>query len=155
MPEQDVPRVDQGADGPVADGDIPDGVSCTAEESFYLDWAQESYKQVGPFLNDCLQKLITLDVALIGGGLLLGPRDDILPVAARVPPLVLLVLSLACAVIGVRPFGRARLGFDPAAEKVGRAAAVRRKSGWLSAASWLLVAALATAVALIGRHALR
>src|SRR4051794_11246241 len=106
MPEQSMRGVDKVHAEEVVEPQTVeiDGVEydvrlCTAEEAFFAEWGRESLKQTIPFLNDAIQKLITLDAALIGGGLLLGPHKDVLPPGGRVFALGCFVLSLLFAVV--------------------------------------------------------
>lgn len=74
----------------------------TDDELSAYDNAGKSTEQTIPVLNDFLQKLATLDSAMIGGGLLIA-KGDILPIQFGIFALLILTASLLCAIIGLYP----------------------------------------------------
>lgn len=74
----------------------------TAEEQAAYESAVKAREQTIPVLNDYLQRLLTLDTALVGGGFLVA-KGDVLPYWCGVAVLALLVSSLACAAYGLLP----------------------------------------------------
>jgi hypothetical protein len=74
----------------------------TAQESATLTAAVKTVEQTVPTLNDFLQKLLTLDAALIGGGFVVA-KGDVLPYWWGVAVLTVLVVSLAACLIGLLP----------------------------------------------------
>ena len=76
--------------------------SVTEDDEFYLEWARETQKKNVSIANDALQKLVTLDSALLGGSLTLYDKT-ILP--EWIHPMVVLAffISLILSVIGTWP----------------------------------------------------
>ena len=91
----------------------------TDDELSAYDNAGKSTEQTIPVLNDFLQKLATLDSAMIGGGLLIA-KGDILPIQFGIFALLILTASLLCAIIGWKPliFSNAKLGQYPKSDPV-------------------------------------
>jgi hypothetical protein len=71
------------------------------EKAAYAD-AIKTREQTVPTLNDYLQRLVTLDAALIGGGFFVA-KGDVLPYWYAVAVLVALVASLVVALCGLMP----------------------------------------------------
>ena len=72
----------------------------SAADAFLLDWARDSLKQAGPRLDDALQKMATLAVALAGGGVV-ALRDDLMPHPAfRVAVVALFLTAAVTAFLG-------------------------------------------------------
>jgi hypothetical protein len=113
---------------------------------FLVEWAQDTAKRSIPFLNETLRTLVTLNVALLGGGLVLL-REGVAPGWARAAALLAFLLSLAAAFRGVLPFEGSPHLQMPAEIRAHKAAALRHKRRWLWLSSWLIVAGFAAAVA--------
>lgn len=74
----------------------------TAEEAANYSNALKAREQTIPTLNDYLQKLLTLDVALIGGGFVVA-KGDVLSYWWGVAVLVILIVSLVATLVGLLP----------------------------------------------------
>lgn len=102
------------------------------EEVFYLEWAQESVKKTTPYLNEFLQKLITLIVALIGA-VIVATDKKLIPENWGANSAIVLLLSLVFALVGIWPVDK----FLPmnCAKKIERIeeAMVSRKARWVRA----------------------
>lgn len=101
--------------GTVPKSEVPSVGPCaelvSAEDVFYLEWAREDVKKTVPYLNDCLQRLIVLDTALVAGSIV-GLKDA-MPLNWRIAVVIAMMLSLVIACIGVQPFGGALNWTDP------------------------------------------
>lgn len=74
----------------------------TPEDEMWMETARESYKKSGERLQDYLQKLVTLAVALAGGGML-AARDDLMGVNFRAGAVALFLVAAALAFWGSLP----------------------------------------------------
>lgn len=74
----------------------------TADEAATYANAVKAREQSIPALNDFLQRLLTLNSALIGGGFVVA-KGDVLPFWCGVAVLAVLVLSLCATVFGLLP----------------------------------------------------
>lgn len=122
--------------------------SATPHEVFCATWGRESLKQTTPYLNDFLQKLVTLETALIGGGLL---RNDLMPTPFAIGFLLIAILSLGLALLGLFPQGSSHSGqveiTDAAAVERFEFATIFRKKRWLAMSCVFLVGSVALAAA--------
>lgn len=82
--------------------DIPVGRLATPWEEFLLGQARESFKQSVPSLNDVLGKLLTLNTALIGAGIV-ALKEQILPFWGGVVAIALVLASLGATLAGLFP----------------------------------------------------
>jgi hypothetical protein len=74
----------------------------TAAEEAAYNAAIKSAEQSVPTLNDYLQRLLTLDSVLIGGGFVVA-KGDVLPHAFGVVVLITLLASLGMTLYGLMP----------------------------------------------------
>ena len=73
----------------------------SSRDAFYFKWGRETLKEIVPTLHDILHKLITLDVALIGGSFAI--KDEFIGPRCRIFILIGLIASLICAFVGFAP----------------------------------------------------
>jgi hypothetical protein len=87
-------------------GDTPrpklKAVAATAQETAAAERAAKAIDESLPLQNDFLQKLLTMNVALIGGGFLLA-KGEILPYWFGVATLATLMASLIATLLGLAP----------------------------------------------------
>ena len=112
---------------------------------FYVAWAKESLKATGPAHNDTLQRIMGLNVALIGGGFLIA-KGEIIPPGWSVIVLAILVASLAFALYGIAPKGGVVVLNDPDAVADFERSSLSRKQAAVKRSMASLFAALAIAV---------
>lgn len=91
-------RVGTQAEVPVLTGRI-----ATAEEVFLLDWGRESWKKSVEQLSAGLQRMVTFNVALLGGSLAFL-KDDVLPNPWKLVAMFLFFVSLSVALYGSTPW---------------------------------------------------
>lgn len=129
------------------------GEPLTPHEEAVWRAGQDAVRNTVPALNDLLGRLVTLDAALLGGGLVVA-RGDVLPLWAAVPVLAALLASLFAALAGLWP-RRALLDLgDLDRLRQFEADAVTRKADALTVAGLALAGAAAAAVAgVVGRLA--
>lgn len=92
----------QGMDNASAEVDNWITRKATAEEKFYLDSHLESLKQSTPYLNDVLQRVMTLATALVGVAII-SSRESLMPSLMLALTLMGLLSSLAFALYGLYP----------------------------------------------------
>lgn len=117
----------------------------TPKDDFFLEWGREQIKGTPPALNASLQHIITIDVALVGGGLA-AAGSDTLPGWWGVGAVALVFLSLAVSLWGVYPVGRRVRWRVPADIERFAVETIRRKQRSMFASFVLLVAALGVVV---------
>ena len=122
------------------------GAPASARDNFLLDWALETWKRSPDRAADGLQRLVTLNTAVLSGTFLLW-KDNPTTGLFRWLPLGLFLVSLAVALYGSIPRTSQLLLDDPREvetykEQLGRFRV--RCLTWASAALWvaLLVYAL-------------
>ena len=121
------------------------GEPATPDEIFFAEWGEQTLKQSAPALQDSLQKLITLDAALIGG-VLIALKEDVLPPIFRLSVIVCFLVSLGAAMCGVQPLWR-NVTMGCAEEiKAYQFDTIRRKSFWIRAAYACLIIGFALAI---------
>jgi len=106
--------------------DVELGEPVSANDKFFLAWGLESLKGSVPALNDSLQKIVVLDTALIGGGLV-GVKEGVLLHWWALVTLLILVVSLVAALYGAFPRGRNVNLLDPDDIKNNEYEAINRK----------------------------
>jgi hypothetical protein len=96
------------------DQDLPPllGTEVGPEELFYIEWARETKKKNIAVATDALQRLVTLNCALLGGSIALY-RQSILPFWIQPVVIVFFFLSLLCSVYGMIPQVREADANDP------------------------------------------
>lgn len=80
---------------------------------FYIEWARETVKQNIAIATDALQRLVTLNCALLGGSLVLY-STGILPAWIQRVVVIPFFLSLICSVYGMIPKPQKADPNDPA-----------------------------------------
>jgi len=136
---------------PQSDNGQPDWVASrsrpiTVEETAAYERSIKTTDETVSTLNDFLQKLLTLDAALIGGGFIVA-KGDVLPYWWGVAVLTILIVSLVAVLYGLMP----RQGFvNP--NSLGGIAAYRKwevdiitKKKW---SMWIAASVLAVAFAI-------
>lgn len=93
----DVPQVRGNGDREVTKAQFP-----TVYETLLWERSKKLFEQSIPTLNEMLGRLVTLNTALIGGGLVLAKGDNV-PLPFAVPALFLFLFSLAYALWGLWP----------------------------------------------------
>jgi hypothetical protein len=91
--------------GPVIDIEFP---LASEEESFYYRVGWETIEALPGQYLDTLQKLSTILVAIIGGGML-GLRDDLMSIGFKIFLLLAFIASLAVALLGIMPLTKSNL----------------------------------------------
>lgn len=113
----------------------------TPRESFFLEWGQETLKMSIYRADEMLARIVSLSIALAGGGLVTLDKSPI--PETFVPWIVfLLLLAASSAIVGVTP---RRYTFDannPAEIETHKQIVLKWKSRWLSLSSVLLVFSL-------------
>jgi hypothetical protein len=134
-----------------SDTGVIQGEPLTARERAIWEAGREAAKNTVPTLNDMLGKLVTLDTALIGGGLVVA-KGETLPFWVAVAVLVLLLVSLGAALSGLWPRRAVlNLGDLEQIEAFDREV-IHRKTDALTCAGIAFAAAVTLAVlGLIGR----
>ncbi len=138
---------------PTADSDLLPGVpvwesrSATEEEVFYKRWAMASLRRNLPFVNDVLRSLVTLNVTLLGGSVVLLDSSRLWP-GFQVAVVACFLVSLVAAFFGMLPFTGTVDVFCPEMIRRHKTRALTWKRWLLAAAAIALVAGFA--VALIG-----
>ncbi len=133
----------------------PEVIECESEvaseeDVFYKEWGKESLKRSLPFVNDVLQRLLTLNTTLIAGSFLL--RDDALAAVWRIGAAFCFLTSLTLCLLGMLPYARAFSVYAPREVQKHTEAALRVKRRWLSAAAFALVLGFLVAIGgLVGR----
>ena len=74
----------------------------TPEDEFYVDWALETFKRNLSFTNDVLQRLVTLNAALLGGAIAFYD-EKILPPPLKPFVILSFFVSLVLAFLGMMP----------------------------------------------------
>lgn len=115
------------------------------EEVFLLDWGREMQKGTIPRLDEALQRVITLDTALLGGSLYVVSAD-VMPSSLRAAAMLAFLVSLAAAFRGSLPLaGQMRLNDPNSVREFKEKVAVHRHR-WLQRACWLMWGGLALAI---------
>lgn len=121
------------------------GQQPSAEELFYIEWARETKKRNIAVATDALQKLVTLNCALLGGSLVLYGKT-ILP--SWIQPIVVVVffLSLLSSVYGIIPQMREADSHDPADIREKKELTLKNKIWTLRIASFFLIVGFAVSI---------
>jgi hypothetical protein len=72
-------------------------------EVFLCEWAKETLKRNIPFLNDTLQRLVTLNATFLGLSLLLL-KEQVIAMWSCVAAMLCLLISLVASFWGMLPF---------------------------------------------------
>jgi hypothetical protein len=129
--------------------EVVEALNCrplTSQESYYLEWADESPKRNLTLLNDLLARLVTLSTTLAGGSAAFLSEAVVSPVF-RFLAVVLFVASLLAALVGIYP-RQEFVDYNPGAVKASKDRAFTRKKQWFTLAAALLGGGLA--VVLLG-----
>jgi len=125
-------------------GDVKVGTPLTTDEQSTLDAAREAVRNSVPVANEVLGKLLAVDAALVGGGVIIA-KGDVFPTWWAAVVMAPLLVSFACALMGLMP-RRGRLDLTDLAQLMDTQSdtsrAVRRKSNALFAAVVALFSAL-------------
>jgi hypothetical protein len=125
-------------------GELKVGTPLTADEQSALDAAREAVRNSVPVANDIMGKVLAVDAALIGGGVIIA-KGDVFPTWWAAVVMAPLLISFACALWGLMP-RRGRLNLTDLAQLMDThsdtSRAVRRKSDALFAAVLALFSAL-------------
>ena len=78
------------------------GTQADDEQVFYVEWAREIFKANIPTVTDSLQRLVTLNCALLGGSLTLYD-EKVLPFYLHPYVVMSFFLALVSSVIGMLP----------------------------------------------------
>jgi hypothetical protein len=116
---------------------VKKAVLADPEDDFALQWGRETLKDTIPRLDAALQRLITLDTALLGGSIFFV-SSDILPHGFRLSAMFAFLASLAVAFYGSQLVGQNLALGDPDAIRSMKAQITTHRYGWLRWASWLL-----------------
>ncbi|HYH68103.1 MAG TPA: hypothetical protein VD866_25630 [Urbifossiella sp.] len=92
-----MPQMPEGLQGPVQLGE-----ALTVEEQSAVDAVRDAIKNSGSVANDILGKLLTLDAAMIGGGVVIA-KGEVFPVWWAAVVMTLLLVSLGAALSGLWP----------------------------------------------------
>ena len=114
------------------------GVKADPDDLFYIEWARETKKKNIAVATDALQRLVTLNCALLGGSLALY-SSGILPKWIQPVVILLFFLSLLCSVYGMIPQLRDVDSNDPAAIRDRKDKTLNEKVWVLRAASFFLI----------------
>jgi hypothetical protein len=112
------------------DFDIDHPRLANSDEIFYVKWARESIKQTVPYLNDLLQKLITLISALFAASLV-AIKENIIDKWFGIGGAFVLLVALGMAITGIWPRTKT-LQLDCADQiKLAESNVSNRKSFWV------------------------
>jgi hypothetical protein len=139
-------RRDESDPDPVATvpQDIPIGCAPTEEAEFYIAWGRELQKGGFVLINDSLKQMVTLNTALLGGGIYLL-KDELIVPTARILAMIPFFFSLIVAFFGMIP-SRIQLDLScPEDIKDSQEAAMKSKMLKLSVAGFLLILGLVVA----------
>lgn len=118
----------------------------TDDEVFFLEWARESVKRTCPQLNELLQKLITLIIALVGA-CLVAIKEKMMPQNWGTVATAIFLSALVFAIVGIWP-RRKMLPLDCASEIENKEkAAIRYKATWVRASFTALCIGVAMTIA--------
>jgi hypothetical protein len=121
------------------------GEIATADEQFLLEWARESWKKSLEQLAGGLQRLVTLNTALLGGSLVF-PKDDLMHPAFRWFAAGCFLASLIVSLYFSIPVSRDVNICDPPAIALHKAALAWNRRTALALASYALGGGLSLAV---------
>ena len=125
--------------------EIVEGRPFTREEQATWDAGQESLKRTVPNLNDALGRLITLNTALIGGGMIVA-KGEVIPFEFGVVVLALFFASLLVAMSGLWPRKRLlRMDYLHEVERF-RNEVLARKDTCMKVAGILFIIAIAASL---------
>lgn len=131
---------------------VYEGVPTSARDNFLIDWGLDTWRKSAERLADALQRVVTLNVTLLGGSLVFL-REEVAPAWARLAAMGAFLLSLALALAGSLP-RTARLDpEDPDAVLAYKSRVADAREWWLRGATWALWAGLAVAVAGVAARA--
>ena len=128
-------------------------VACLPSEDneFYVTWGRELLKNNLSFANEVLRQLVTLNTALLGGGIAFL-NDTMIHPGFKQVIIVLFFLSLAVSFVGIMPYQGAIDARIPAEVKRYKEGAFRWKQRYLWTAGGLLVTGfLVSLVGLVAR----
>lgn len=125
------------------------GVKVDPDDLFYIEWARETKKKNIATATDALQRLVTLNCALLGGSLALY-SSGILPKWIQPVVVLLFFLSLLCSVYGMIPQLKDADSNDPAYIRDTKDKTLAEKIWVLRAASFFLIVAFGVCILTIG-----
>lgn len=77
------------------------GQNPTWEQEYYCDWADQLHRNSLTVLDERLQRLVTLNAAILGGSFVFG--QAVLSPGSRIVAVICLIASLLCALLGTFP----------------------------------------------------
>lgn len=126
----------------LSDYDFDNARPATATEEFFVGLAEDAIKRTTPYLNEFLQKLITLNVAIIGASLV-AVKERIIGAAFGLPAILFVFVSLGVAIIGVWPRQHILSMYCAASIEEAERTAIQRKSKFIRAALVMLLISIA------------
>lgn len=118
----------------------------TPQEVFLTQWGQETWKKSIDSANDQLQRMVTLNTMLLGGGMFFQRDTSILPPLATVLLLLFCLLALITAVVGVFPRAAEVDVFDAEEVRRYKAETFQWKRGLMFASTIMMGVGLVAAV---------
>lgn len=119
--------------------EIIEGEAADPVDVLYVEMAQETYKRNIPFLNDVLQKLITINASLFGGGIYFL-QGDVIPAWSRSLALIFFLIATGVALYGMLPYSGTVNPFVPDEIKKYKVEATNWKRGavWFAGTAMIL-----------------
>jgi hypothetical protein len=114
------------------------------EERYYLCWARRTERQGIGVVDRALNRLATLTIALIGGGVVFV-NDKIMSDPCKLVALVFFLISLAFTLYGLIPYDGRSVPYNPLAIKKHKSDALAWKACLVKIAGALLMGGLAVA----------